>query len=281
MIYKYSDFRSEVLDYRNNGLPTGYSTGWDEVDKHFRPQLGMMVVLTGIPGHGKSEFWDCYMANTVWLHEWRWCVFSPENYPLAIHFNKLAEKFLGCSQKDASDADYKMATQMIDEYFTWLYPPDDGCTLDEILENVKKVKDTFGCNAFVLDPWNEISHLRPPAMTETEYISQSLTRFRRFCRAENLLGCIVAHPTKTSPDKDGKIRINLWSISGSAAWRNKADFGLVVVREDMSKNEPVLQVQKVKQKNYGKIGDVPMMYDVASGRMKDSPLKKYGMPKRG
>jgi twinkle protein len=282
MIIKYADIRDSVMRLRKEGLPPGHSTGWDEVDNHFRPEPGYFCVITGIPGHGKSEFMDALIVNTMWMYGWQWAIFSPENYPTALHFNKLAEKFIGAPQAEAPDKDYKMAAEMIDEYATFIYPPEGAeVTLEELLETVKTIKDTYGAKAFILDPWNEIDHSRPSGMTETEYIDRSLRHFRRFCREEKMFGVIVAHPTKMSPLKDGSMPpVNLWSISGSAAWRNKADYGLVVRRDDMTKNEPTLSVQKIKQKNFGKVGEVQMYYDYRSGRMKDRLQDKFKLPRR-
>jgi len=279
MIQKYADLMDDLNTIRTVGLPQGVSTGWHDVDKHFRPQKGYFCVATGIPGHGKSEFYDCLIANTIWLHQWRWAIFSPENYPTALHFIKLCEKFLGMSHKDAKDADYKSVTKVIDEYATWIYPDQEDITLDEILDTVKTVKDTYGLDAFVLDPWNEIT--RPRGISETDYIEEALRKFRRFCRENELFGTIIAHPTKMQPNRDGKMpSINLWSISGSAHWRNKADYGLVIHREDMQKNEPTLDVQKIKQKNFGRVGKIQMYYDYKSGLMKDDLHAKFGLPKK-
>lgn len=278
MIQKYADLMEDLKTIRTVGLPPGMSTGWARVNDHFRPQKGYFCVLTGIPGHGKSEFFDCLMVNTIWLHQWRWAIFSPENYPTALHFIKLGEKFMGKKHSEATDSDYKGACKIIDEYATWIYPEQEDISLDEILETVKQVKDTYGLDAFVLDPWNEIT--RPRGISETDYIEEALRKFRRFCRENELFGTIIAHPTKMQPNRDGKMpAINLWSISGSAHWRNKADYGLVVHREDMTKNEPTLDVQKIKQKNFGRVGKVQLYYDYKSGLMKDDLHGNFELPK--
>lgn len=276
---KLSDIRESLKTLRRDGLPPGCKTGWYAIDKHYRPELGYMTILTGVPGHGKSEWWDCLMVNMMFLHKWKWVIFSPENYPIAIHWNKLAEKILGQPQAEACDEDYSMVSKYIDEHFTWLYPPDANCNLASLLEQIKETQDTYGADAFVLDPWNEIDHKRPSGLSETEYISQSLTRIRRFCRENKMHGCIVAHPTKLQKDKDGAYPVpGPWDISGSAHWRNKADFCITVHRADMTKNEPKIYIQKVKQKNFGKVGEVQLYYEYKTGRMKDDLHGKYGLP---
>lgn len=279
MIQKLADLRKDLHMIRTVGLPPGMSTGWDRVDQHFRPQKGYFCVATGIPGHGKSEFFDCLIANTIYLHQWRWAIFSPENYPTALHFNKLCEKFCGKAQKEVPDSEYKMAARLVDEYATWIYPDEEDITLEDILANVKVIKETYGLDAFILDPWNEIT--RPRGISETDYIEEALRKFRRFCREHELFGTIIAHPTKMTPNRDGIMpNVTLWSISGSAHWRNKADYGLVIHREDMSKNEPSVDVQKIKQKNFGRVGKIQMYYDYKSGLMKDDLHGTFGIKKK-
>ncbi len=83
------------------------------------------------------------------------------------------------------------------------------------------------------------------------------------------------------PNRDGSPpQLNLWSISGSAAWRNKADYGLIIRRDDMSKNEPILSVQKIKQKSLGKVGEIQLYYNYQNGLMKDHLNGEWEMPKR-
>ena len=40
--------------------------------------LGKFMVVTGIPGHGKSEWSDGLVLNLAKLHGWRICVCSTE-----------------------------------------------------------------------------------------------------------------------------------------------------------------------------------------------------------
>ena len=49
----------------------------------------------------------------------------------------------------------------------------------------------YGIRGLVIDPYNELDHQRPSYMSETEYVSQMLTKIKRFaqvgsvtCRAE-------------------------------------------------------------------------------------------------
>ncbi|MEA4863725.1 MAG: toprim domain-containing protein [Victivallaceae bacterium] len=255
-------------DRGRNGL---FSTGIRTVDDCLLLQPGTLNILTGIPSHGKSEFLDQIIINTIRLHGWSWAIYSPENYPIANHFQKLAEKWTSAplfnpsaltqwSKAPMTAEEVRDAITTLSSRVKILTSGDDcGDDLDGILQRVEVCARRDKVKAFVLDPWNEIEHKRPAALSETEYISMALTRLRNFARRFNLMCWVVAHPAKLLKDRQtGQYPIPTpWDISGSAHWRNKADVCLCVWR-DVVKNDGLVQVhiQKVRNKNAGTAGKV-------------------------
>ena len=80
---------------------------------------------------------------------------------------------------------------------------------------------------------------------------------------------VVAHPVKPQKDKEGNYPpLNLYDISDGAMWRNRCDYGIVIDRPDMSKNAITVKVQKIKQKWFGRLGEIYMDYDFNTGRFK-------------
>jgi len=45
-----------------------------------------------------------------------------------------------------------------------------------------------------VDPYNELDHQRPSHMSETEYVSQMLTKIKRFAQHHDVHVWFVAHP---------------------------------------------------------------------------------------
>ena len=70
---------------------------------------------------------------------------------------------------------------------------DDEVTLDKLFDRLETLIWRKGINAFILDPWNELEHKRPSAMSETEYIGMALQKCRQFARNHDILFIIVAH----------------------------------------------------------------------------------------
>ena len=122
----------------------------------------------------------------------------------------------------------------------------------------------------VIDPWNEIEHVRPSSISETEYVSQVLGRVRRFAKVSGVHVWFVAHPMKLQKDKDGKRPApGPYDISGSAHWANKADFVITVHRPDDYGQISEIYISKVRHKWLGKKGVVKLRYNPATGEYSD------------
>lgn len=281
-ILKLADYYKALDTIGERGYPNGPSPGWECMDELYQPFPGYMTIVTGIPGHGKSEWVDALLVNLAWQYGFKFVYFSPENFPVAFHAIKLIEKMAGTKFPQLTREGRREAAQWVDEHFTFLYPSEEQCTLPDILRLAEQVKATFGMDGFVLDPWNEIDHRRPEGFSETEYISQSLTKVRRFAREKKVHAWIVAHPTKLQKNKDTKQYDppTPYDISGSSHWRNKADFCVTVHRHSFDKQEMTVYVNKVKFKHFGKIGHATMDYDYHSGRIKDQRVDKFKLPVR-
>lgn len=270
-IFEVTDISSQIDALYSEGKHRGEPTGWPTLDDLYTVRLNEFTIVTGIPGHGKSEFLDALMVNLATQRGWSFAIFSPENQPLERHFAKLAEKFIGkpffpgpCER--ISKFELEASKDFMQNWFSFILPPEDMLTIDGILELAKHVVMKKGIRGMVIDPWNEIDHIRPANMTETEYISYSLSKIRRFARQYSLHIWLVAHPTKLRKQDNGTYPVPTpYDISGSAAWRNKADNCITVYRH-IESNLVDIHVQKVRFKEVGRIGVVVFRYDAVSGR---------------
>jgi len=226
-----------------------------------------MTIVTGIPGHGKSNFIDSLMLNLISSYDWPFAVFSPENWPLERHMQTLLEKAIGkpFARKDLATA--RMTKEEIEEYIGilndyihFIMPKEDLLSVDVLLEKVKVVIFRHGIKGFILDPWNEVEH-NFGKLTETQYISQELTKIRRFAKLNQIHVWIIAHPRNLRQDDDGGYKPpTMYEISGGANWRNKADNGLCIHRPDLKVDETSVFVQKIRFKEVGKMGEATLNY---------------------
>ena len=270
--FRVSDFMAEMLDHYEHGSPSGVPTGWGAMDEHYRVMPGEWTLVTGIPGHGKSEWLDALCINLAKQHGWSFGVFSPENLPLAYHTEKMAEKFIGKPFRAGptermSRDEFAQAAEWIDEHMTFVLP--ERPTIEALLEIARGLVRQRGIRGFIVDPWNEIDHSRVASLTETEYISQCLSKIRKFARDNCVHVWVVAHPTKLQKDNSGKYPVPTpYDVSGSAHWRNKADNCIAVFREE---DRVGVHIQKVRKKVNGKVGLVEFKYDVLCGQYRELP----------
>lgn len=270
-VFGANDFADEFLRMYEEGVPNGLSTGWECVDKNWRIQAGQLVVVTGIPGHGKSEWVDALCTNLALDYGWHTALYSPENYPVKLHMMKLAEKLIGKPYNPGphermDKAEAVKAKDWIQQHFSWVMP--EKPSLDEIIDKARVLIFRKGIRCLVIDPWNEVEHLRPPGMTEAEYVSESLRRLRQFARKHELLVIVVAHPKLLEKRADGKYPVPTpYDISGGAMWRNKADNCIAIYADPTDTAGAIeVHVQKVKFKLFGQVGMVPMRWDRLTGR---------------
>lgn len=252
------DIKDELYDLYDHGMPGGLSTGWGTVDLHYLIQPGEVTIVTGTPFSGKSYWVEALAINLCKLHDWRVASYSPESNPLKRYVARLIEKYMqrsfrawnGSQSPVMSRAEVEQGRLWVQEHFRFFGQDEQAETLEALLDQMKAMVRRYGTKGIILDPWNNIEHLRPPQQTETEYVSESLSQIRRFARNYVTHMWIVAHPAKMTRNKKGQYEVpHPYDISGSAHWFNKADNCLTVWRD--FKNDPDrlrLYIWKVKNR---------------------------------
>lgn len=261
--------KREVELLYEQGECRGLSTGWPSLDKCYTVQPGEVTVVTGTPGAGKSNFLDALMVNMASNHDWIVPMFSPENAPLRKHASRLMEKFI--REPFRSGPTKRMSPERRDEaleWVSWYFPmispaEHEDWTLENILKIAESLLLRHGIKGLVIDPWNELEHVRPASLSETEYTGRCLKQIRQFARRTQLHIWVVAHPAKLYRNKEGKFPMpTAYDISGSAHWYNKPDNVLVIHRDKSSPTAPVeVHTQKIRLRETGEIGQTDFSYN--------------------
>jgi twinkle protein len=281
-LFRFSEFAPEIESYFNMTTANelrGVSTGWRNIDNNYRIVPGELTVVTGVPNSGKSEWVDALMCNLAVQHGWSFALCSLEN-KVHEHARKLVEKYVG---EPWFEGKYSKAPRMnpdtmrsgmkwLNEHFVLIRHEDDELpSVDWILGLARAAVLRHGIRGLLIDPYNELDHKRPTGQTETEYVSQMLTRIKRFAQHYDVHVWFVAHPRQLHNWK-GEAP-GLYDISGSAHFINKCDNGIVVHRNRDEKlgslREVTINVQKVRNKVAGSIGDPKLEYNVSNGRYVD------------
>lgn len=274
-IHAPSAYRGRVQTLWTEGLPPGDPTGWPSLNQHYSVVPGQLTVVTGWPGSGKSEWVDALLVNLM-FRGWKFAIFSPENQPVELHVAKLLEKVsgkpFGAGPTDRlSQIEVDGHIDEIEKSIAFIESVDEGSlSPKDVLEVASPQLEKFGnCKrGLVIDPWNELEHWRPENLSETEYVSKTLSMVRNWARRNRVHVWIVAHPQKMKRE-EGKLPVPKPDmISGSQHWWNKADCAITVYRhlDDLSCQDTEIYVQKVRFKHVGRAGSATLRYDRVTGR---------------
>ena len=260
-----SAFVERLNDLYTKGTGKGESTGYSSIDEIYTVAPGQLTVVTGYPSSGKSNFVDQLMVNLAKRSDWKFAICSFENQP-DIHISRLMEIY---TQKRFFDGKYKMTQEEKDEAFKFvedhfLFVDTNGeepSTLDSILERARVAVKRMGIRGMVIDPYNYIE-LDKTGSTETEAISNMLTKVQKFCKANDVHVWFVAHPSKINRSGVEQPRPDGMSISGSMAWWAKADCGITIHRKE---NYVEFAVWKCRYRWVGTQGETSLLYNKVSG----------------
>lgn len=239
-------FSLKNLPQRDSVSEIAINSGWWELDQIFKLYPGQFVVVTGIPGSGKSTFVLNLLVSLAREHGVRSMIFGPEN---ESHLREKLERIWG----DKPGFETFCAEQCWVQSAVAETIDAPAQTLPWVLEQAISAIKHADVDVLVIDPWNELEWARHKDQSMTDYIADCLKLLKYFSRIHNVAVIVVAHPTK-DVGKDGKARaITLYDIENSAHWYNKCDNGLIVVREPNSMTTKVISA-KVREKGAGKVG---------------------------
>lgn len=272
------DLGDDLRLMREQREAKGLSTGWKSIDELYTIMPGELTIVTGIPGHGKSEFIDALVLNLAVTHGWGAAFCSPENLPVTRHLTKLLEKHVGGPFYDKGHHSRMTEMEMLDaleflHQHVALIVPEESLTIHDLLAKGKGLVCQRGIRGLILDPWNEFDHRRAPGLSETEHVSSSLGLLRRFARNHGVHVWVVAHPAKLQKNMDDKYPVpRPYDISGSAHWYNRADNCLSVwrdVTDELKRHQVEIHVQKIRNKHVGTLGMATLKWDSICGRFQE------------
>lgn len=271
------DYADPYISLYENGRMKGALVGIPSVDRLFSVPLGMLSIVTGFPGSGKSDLIDQFCVNLAQDQGWKTCYCSFEKPP-DMHMAQLAQKFTGKSffePEDPTSTIERMTPDERDHAFTWIRehfmfmdsstggPTDIAGILDVASAAVMRM----GCRVLVIDPYNFISVERSGGL-ETDTISDMLTDIQRWAREHDCHVFFVAHPSKPKDAGGSKYVCGGNDVSKSAAWFAKADLGLTTWRGEGTHNE--LHVWKCRWAWMGTIGRADLAHTSENSRWVDA-----------
>lgn len=211
---------------------TLWNPGFPEWESKVRLAPRTMSVVTGHPGHGKTQLWTQIWFNIVRSYCLPIAIASFETRAKPHIQRYLRTLLTGKLEKNMDEEEKRKADAFIEDRYLFMVHPEGRPSLKWFLDMCEVAVIRHGARIIQLDPWNRLEAARGRDQSETEYIGMCLREFHSFCHDMNVHGQILAHPAKMDSGRRGQAP-GLEDISGSKNWENMVDQGFVVYRPKM------------------------------------------------
>ena len=276
-VYDLEENADEVLDILMGNYDHGYEVGMGKLtDGIFHPTSdGGLIILTGRPNSGKTDFLNCMMAHLMYNCNKRVAFFSFEKPIKGKHVREIARIALGVENTETMDGNESpeearlvnrhalkfLMSHMVD-FDTKSRLPDSKYITELAESEMRKKKQKI--DFLVIDPYVFINVTEGGSRaTETEKVKLMLTRLQQWSRAHHVWTVVVAHPRIQYKDgHEAFPPLDLYSIAGSAQWANLADYLLTVTRVNKpqeGKMYSIVEMLKVRDQEFCRPGKVYYM----------------------
>lgn len=220
-------------DY-TNGREKGQTTYNKYLDPYFKWMPGYTSVITGWPGHGKSQlFFELLLDRAVFGGK-KSAIWPSENLPAHRFYDGLIHTLTGRPTDRAftnhlSLSEYERAKEFLKQYIFLLDPPTGmPYTPAHLLAYFERSIAVYGVEHCMLDPWNKCDHSALTKMGGIEpYLIHTLGLCTKWSMDTGQCLLITAHPKRESENMGyGKTRPvpTGGTISGGQTWENMAHY---------------------------------------------------------
>lgn len=264
----------ELMNLYDNGNPVGCRTGLDNIDEHIQIHPGMVYLVTGIPGNGKTTFNKNIFVRLANKYDWKFLVYSAEEASATYAAADLITIRTGKTFfKDPSpvprltpeEVEYNL--RWVEDHFFFYSLEENDSSVESIMEKGRQLVKTQGIRAIVIDNMSTVERSLGDSNRHTQ-IGNMMRDLRVFARQNGVAIFLVAHPTKMPKDKNGQYEVpNGYSVSDSSNYYNSVDVGYTVHRNMLTKQTEV-HWWKVRFKWIGQLGVDYFTYDIPTSRYK-------------
>ncbi|MGI4871471.1 MAG: hypothetical protein ACRYFX_09870 [Janthinobacterium lividum] len=232
----------------HHGREKGQTCHNKYLDRYFKWMPGYTSIITGWPGHGKSQlFFELLLLRAVFLGK-KSAVWPSENLPPKRFYQGLIHTLTGkqpdkSAENALSLAEYNRAKDFIREHFILLDPPTGmGYTPAHLLAYYEAAiakyggaDDKHGIAHCMGDPWNKCDHTAKAKMGGDEpYLVHTLGLCTKWSQDTRQSLVLTAHPKRLGDTEMGYGKTRPvpggGTISGGQTWENMAHYAAAIHR---------------------------------------------------
>ena len=273
-----NDIADQFAEFVTDGAKPGFQIGLPEFDSVFSTYTSQFMVVTGIPGHGKSDWIDMMTIGYNQKYNWKVAYASPENKPDYIHMHKIWRKHWGHPQKEeVGTQGYQDKADHLSENF--FHIDMDHFTLEKVLKKGSELVKRKGIRCLVIDPYNKVRLEKSSGMSIPDYTMEYLTKIDVWCKKHDCLVILAAHPRKMQKKETGEYdEPTFYDVKGGGEFYDMSYHGLSIYR-DFGQKHTKVKVLKVKFQNLGENGaETYFTWEPKTGRFQEKKTESLGDP---
>ena len=227
-----NDIENDVLNALRGVSIESFSLGYGPLtDRHFRlTNRGGLVVVTGLPGDGKSDFLYDMAAHLINAQKKRFTFCSMEEPDVQEVFGDMIHRILDRADlTQLSDAQLLDEVRFLNDYMACFNIHKGDPSGPEIIRECDAQWNTFRPDFLIIDNYARLKRDIKESQNETDFVRDLLANLQDWGLLHKVWVFIVAHPRKVERLLD-EDTVKASDISGSAHWHNLADFVISIRR---------------------------------------------------
>jgi len=271
--------QGELIGLWEQGYPKGYDTGWDNMDQHIQWHPGMVTLITGIPGHGKTTWLKNLLVRLSERHGWSYLLYSAEEANATFAMTDLLSIKTGKSFFNAPSTpritreEVVENTPFLNEHFKYYKLSENDSTVEAIMAKAEEMVKRHGIRGLVIDNMSTVERqITGSSDNRHNQIGNMMRDLRAFARDLGIHIWLVAHPKKLNKLKQAVYEVPTgYDVGDSSHYYNAPDLGVTVYR-NRETGQTEIHFWKVRFRFSGQEETDYFKFDISNSRY--SPAQK-------
>ncbi len=271
--------QGELVGLWEQGYPKGYDTGWDNMDQHIQWHPGMVTLITGIPGHGKTTWLKNLLVRLAERHGWSYLLYSAEEANATFAMTDLLSIKTGKSFFNAPSTPRITREEVVEnmpflnDHFKYYKLSENDSTVEAIMAKAEEMVKRHGIRGLVIDNMSTVERqITGSSDNRHNQIGNMMRDLRAFARDLGIHIWLVAHPKKLNKLKQAVYEVPTgYDVGDSSHYYNAPDLGVTVYR-NRETGQTEIHFWKVRFRFSGQEETDYFKFDIANSRY--SPAQK-------